>query len=1083
MTQPEIPIGERPEMMRVWLLGGFRVSVGARTIEAEQWRLRKAAGLVKVLALAPGHRLHREQAMDILWPDSGTRAASGSLRSVLYDARKVLDPAAGSLYLTSDDDALVLCPGGNLLIDVEVFEEAAATARRAQDPAAYRSALELYNGELLPADRYEGWTEDRREELRTLHLALLLELAGLYEDRGEHALAVSALRKAINEESTLEEAHASLMRLHALSGRPERALAQYERLRDALQSGLGTQPTEAARRLRDEIAAGRLPTATPASPAQPVPSEGAKHNLPAPMSSFVGREREMVKVKRALSMTRLLTLTGVGGTGKTRLAIEVARDLAGAYPDGVWLVELAPLSEPRLVAQEVANALGVQERPGQSLVDTLSEAIAGKEVLLLLDNCEHVVEEAARLVDALLASCPRLKALATSREPLGVTGEVHWAVPPLSLPDGTTDGELAADALMRYEAIRLFVDRARLRLPDFGLAQENAGAVARVCRKLEGIPLAIELATARMGALAVEQVAQRLEVSLDVLQGSDRTAAPRQQTLGATMDWSHDLLSENERVVFRRLSAFAGGWTLEAAEAVASGEGVKEDEVLDLLSRLVDKSLVVAEASGKGGVRYRMLEPVSQYARAKLEEGDEAEHVRRRHAVFFLTLAEEAEPELWGPDDASWLNRLEQEHDNMRVALSRSLAWGEPELALRLAGALGWFWRGRGYYGEGRRWVEEALKKSSGTSSATIRAKALGVASFLAVNQGDIGRARAAAEDGLRLSAYAGLGSVVTADFQNLLGDVAGMRGDYEKAKELLEDALVLHRGSGDGRGVAWSLGILAKAIFAQGDFERAKELYEEGLALSRELGGAELLGAHLISLGYVYLLEGDLEKATALNEEALELLRKRGHKDILHVVLDNLGWAALLRGDQERARSCYEEGLTICKELGDKTIASESLEGLACISASEGEAERAATLFGAAQALREAVGYHHTPEEAALREPYLATARPQLGEVAWEETLAQGRTMGVEEAIEYALSQKGSSKPALSTPVQPSVATRPPNLTRREREVARLVSQGLTNRQIAEALFVSERTVDHHVSNILKKLNLSSREQVASRL
>jgi ATP/maltotriose-dependent transcriptional regulator MalT len=474
-------------------------------------------------------------------------------------------------------------------------------------------------------------------------------------------------------------------------------------------------------------------------------------------------------------------------------------------------------------------------------------------------------------------------------------------------------------------------------------------------------------------------------------------------------------------------------------------------------------------------VRYRLLEPVRQYALERLEESGEAEEVRRAHAMYFLAMAEEAEPELWGPEDASWLNRLEQEHDNIRVALSWSLERGEPELALRLVGALGWFWRGRGFYGEGRRWVEEALEKGSG-KSATITAKALGVASFLAENQGDMDRAQAAAEEGLRLSAEAGLGSVVTADFQNLLAAVAEIRGDYERATELLEEGLALHRESGDGMRVAWSLGNLANVVSAQGDFERAKELYEEGLALSRELGGTEMLSAHLISLGYMYLLEGDLERATALNEEALRLLRKQERKSLLYVVLDNLGWAALLQGDQARARSYYEEGLTICKELGDKTIASESLEGLACISASEGEAERAAKLFCAAQALSEAVGLHHTPEQAALREPYLATTRSQLGEVAWEEALAQGRAVELEEAIEYAISDKPSVTTFYSTTEQPSAPEHSAGLTPREAEVLGLVATGMTNAQVAQRLFLSPRTVQRHLNSVYRKLGVSSR-------
>ena len=321
----------------------------------------------------------------------------------------------------------------------------------------------------------------------------------------------------------------------------------------------------------------------------------------------------MVEVKRLLSMTRHLTLTGAGGSGKTRLALEGARDLVGAYPDGVWLVELAPLSEEDLVAQEMARTLEVQERPGQAPTDTLVEALGDKAMLLVVDNCEYLVEAAAQLLNALLDSCPRLKVLATSREPLGVGGEVLWQITSLSLPettDGASNGGFSVESLMRYEAVRLFVDRARLRLPNFQLTQENAGSAARVCRKLDGIPLAVELATARMGALAVEQVAQRLEVSLDVLKATTRTAAPRQQTLRATIDWGHKLLSGAERALFERLSVFAGGWTLEAAEAVCSGGGIEEGEVLDLLGGLVDKSLVVAGASKGGAVGYRMLEPI-----------------------------------------------------------------------------------------------------------------------------------------------------------------------------------------------------------------------------------------------------------------------------------------------------------------------------------------------------------------------------------------------------------------------------------------------------------------------------------------
>jgi predicted ATPase/DNA-binding SARP family transcriptional activator len=612
--------------------------------------------------------MHREQTMDLLWPDSDRKAASNSLRSTLYTARKILDPATGSRYLASEDESLVLCPEGDLWVDVDAFERAAATAGCAKEPATYRAALDLYEGDLLPEERYEEWAERRREELRQLYLVLLVELAALHEERHEHELAIEVLRKVTAEESTSEEAHVAIMRLHALSRRPERALAQYERLRDTLSRRLGTRPAEATRRLRDEIAAGTLPMTPSVGSSQEELLGAGKHNLPAPMTSFVGRAQEIVEVKRTLGMTRILTLAGAGGSGKTRLAFEVARDLIGAYPDGVRMVELAPLSEPGLVAQEVAGALGITERPGEPLVDTLVDSLTDKEMLLVLDNCEHLIDAAARLAEELLRSCPRLRILATSRELLSITGEAVLQVDPLSLPD--TDGVASVEGLMRYEALRLFVDRARLRLPDFELTQQNAGAVARVCRKLDGMPLAIELATARMGALAVEQVAERLEVTLDVLSGANRTAAPRQQTLRATIDWSHRLLSEDEQMILRRFSVFAGGWTLEAAEAVCSGGGIEQEEALDLLGGLVDKSLVVAGVATDGAVRYRMLESIRQYAWENLEQNGEADEVRDRHAAFFLALAEEADPKLAGPQQGVWVERLEAEHDNLREALS-----------------------------------------------------------------------------------------------------------------------------------------------------------------------------------------------------------------------------------------------------------------------------------------------------------------------------------------------------------------------------------------------------------------------------
>jgi DNA-binding CsgD family transcriptional regulator/tetratricopeptide (TPR) repeat protein len=435
---------------------------------------------------------------------------------------------------------------------------------------------------------------------------------------------------------------------------------------------------------------------------------------------------------------------------------------------------------------------------------------------------------------------------------------------------------------------------------------------------------------------------------------------------------------------------------------------------------------------------------------------------------------------LQGPEDVEWLERLEVEHDNMRAALSWARERGEDEVALRLAGALGWFWELHGHYSEGRRWLQEALAQDDRASMAA-RVKALDRLSELVSDQ-DLDRGEALAREGLKLSEQAGLGGAVAAEFLRTLGWIAMIRGDYVQMKEVFEESLRLSRDADDKWGIADALLGLGTAKDYLDDRERGKELFQEGIGLARELSYASALARFLLSLGYVLLLEGDYERGAALNEEAVAVFREHGYKGTFELALDNLGWAALLQGDYDRARTSYQESLTLCKELGTKWTASESLDGMACIAAAEGEAVRAARLFGAARGLYEAGGYHHMPEEDAVREPYLADARSRLDEASWEEAWAEGRAMSMEQAIEYALSQEMPLTPPSPGSEQPS-SDEPPSLTRREKEVAVLVARGLTNRRIAQELFLSEHTVHHHVTNILKKLNLTSRQQVASSL
>ncbi len=752
------------------------------------------------------------------------------------------------------------------------------------------------------------------------------------------------------------------------------------------------------------------------------PGEGLPpNNLPLQLSSFVGREREISELRKLLLDNRLLTLTGPGGSGKTRLALEVAKALVEAFEDGVWLVELASLSDPDLVAQTVASALGVREQPNRTLVETLTDALGEKETLLILDNCEHLVEACARLTETLLRACPKLRILATSRESLGVAGEVSWPVPSLSLPN--SHHLRSIEELSGYEAVRLFVERASAVFPGFALTGRSAQAVVEVCHKLEGMPLAIELAAARIRVLSVPQISTRLAESFRLLTTDSHTAVPRQRTLRATIGWSYELLGQEEQTLFQRLSVFAGGFTLEAAESVCSGEGIERDEVLALLSHLVEKSLVV-KTEWEGEARYRLLETIRQYGQEKLLESEAVQVVKRRHATFFLALAEEIEPRINGADRRVWLERLEIEHDNLRAAL---LSAGE-EAGLRLTGALWWFWLHSGHVGEGRRWLEGLLEQAGPSVRTAALAKALCGAGWLAYAQGDLATAR-----------------------------------------PRLEQSVAVYRETDDRRGLAYALGFLPVVLAYQGDFAPADAAAEESVRLFREVGDRWGLAIALTDRGVVAEARADYDLANGFFEESAAILRELGDRWALSLPLRHLGIVASRQGDYVRAEALYKDSLVQCRQVGEKWLISLCLEELAGVAGAQGVYARAARLWGAEETLRERLGASVRALYRADYEHGVQAAKRELGEKAFAAAWAEGRAMTLEEAVSYALQEvKGRTLPP--------APRNPAGLTDREVEVLRLVARGLTDAQVAEELFLSRRTVNAHLRAIYGKLEVNSR-------
>jgi len=763
-------------------------------------------------------------------------------------------------------------------------------------------------------------------------------------------------------------------------------------------------------------------------------------NLPVYLSDFIGREKEIAEVKKLLPTHRLVTLTGAGGSGKTRLSITIASELANNSKKAGLFIQFAPLSDSELVPQAIASTLGIREIKNQPILDNLVEHLMDQHSLLIFDNCEHLIDACAQVAGDLLKACPNLKILATSREPLNISGEVTYALPPMSLPEkqpwqGPKSGEIALSVYQESEAVRLFLNRAALVIPDFELTVDNGGWVAEICRRLDGLPLAIELAAARVRTLSVKQIAERLNDRLNLLTGGSRSLPPRHQTLAATISWSYTLLSGDEQRLLKRLSVFSGGATLVAIEAICTGNGIGKSDVLDRLSELVDKSLVVADQRS-GETRYHLLETIREFALDKLEEAQETKSVKDRHLDFFLQFSEEAELKLRGADRMTIIRKLVEERDNLSAAFDWAMASQNADDGLRLASALSFFWAERGYIRERIRWLERALERKPAASLAAT-ANALRSLSLL----------------------------LITSEEK-----------DFDLVDGLLKESLKLYQELEDKEGVAHVLNYRGFNAMVQKNYVTAKQFLNESLALRRELGTPWNIAHTLQNFATIFFAEGDLNSAKVYIEETIALFQKAGDEYGVARTTSEYADIARMEGDTKHAMEILTRSLSQFIQSGAKWDIGTILKTLAILEIEKNNLKRAAILYGAIHTLQDDLSMISTTNlENELYEKMQTNIQENLSNTDFNQLVEKGRAMSLEQVIEFVSNTSDESAPAQAE------KDRLGGLTSREYEAARLIAEGKSNREVAEAMTVSVKTVESYVTRIMRKLRLDSRVQIAT--
>jgi predicted ATPase/DNA-binding SARP family transcriptional activator len=946
------------KMLEVRLLGSFEITYQKETVAIPS---RPAQSLFAYLILSAGSSHRREKLAGLLWPDSLEETARDNLRHALWRIRKALPSKLITEYLIADNLTIAFNGSAEYWLDVTPLEKADENASSDE----LMTILSAYRGELLPGF-YDDWVVLEREHLYSIFEHTMARLLSILKEEKRWLEILDWGERWIKLGQKPEPAFRALLSAHAATGDMSKVAATYERCVKSLRE-FGVEPSEQTRLLYKELKSGKETVGTQNKPFS-IPSKQKPEtitNIPVPLTSFIGREKELKEIERLLSNSRLLTLTGSGGVGKTRLAIKTASDLIKKFKDGVFWVDLVSLSDENLIPQEIAQALHIRETPQESLLETLKDHLKMKELLIVLDNCEHLIRACAQYAEQLLAACPKVKILATSIEALGLFNETIWQVPSLPLPK--MEQTIPLQELREFASIALFVERAGYAKSGFALTEQNVRSVAQICQRLDGIPLAIELAAARNKVLSVDEIAARLDDRFSLLTAGSRTAIPRHQTLRATIDWSHDLLSEQERILFRRQAVFAGGFTLEAAEAVCSFGELKRSDILELLGRLVDKSLVIVEqAATTGETRYRLLETIRQYALEKLAGIGEAREIRDQHLDFFVKLADQAESYIFGDQSAVRFKWLDQELDNIRAAIEWSTNSGKAVAALQITGALVYFWFAHGYHGsEWNDRVQQALARPEGRERTLARAKALN-----------------------------GIGFMYWADIYPM-----------DKRSEL-EEALSIGRELGDHWNIATALRNLGLTENIKGNYQQAQTLLEQSLAIWRDMGPEGKMGRSwtLIFLGDGALNQGESELARSYYEEAKTILREIGDINFLAYLVRRLGQLAWREGDNEKAIALCRESLNLNRGVGDARGMVACLAGFAAIAVIQGRFERAAGLMSAVEKQLSSFGIRLLHLDRIEYDRNLSLLFEKLDEKTLARFWAKGKGISLEQAIAFAM-------------------------------------------------------------------------------